>query len=73
MITVISAWCCGYSECSEMNLYIKERSETVVSRDIKKLRPNLLVETVVYVFTDIRFLDWHSRYFYKKWLKVAQG
>ena len=41
----------------------------VVSRGITKL----LVETVAYVFTDILFLESHSPYFFKKWLKVAQG
>ena len=41
----------------------------VVSRGIKKL----LVEAVAYVFIDILFLESHSSYFFKKWLKVAQG
>ena len=50
-----------------MNFYLKEG--TVVSRSCNK---KLLVETVAYVFTDIPFLDSHSPYFFKKWLKVAQ-
>ena len=39
-----------------------------MSRGIKKL----LVETVAYVFIDILFLESHSPYFFKNWLKVAQ-
>ena len=33
----------------------------------------LVVEAVAYVFTDIPFVDSHSRYFFKKWLNVLKG
>ena len=65
-ITVISAWCYGYSKCSEINLYIKERMNCSEQRLSKRYQ----VETVTYVFTDIPFFDSHSPYFFKKWLKL---
>ena len=40
-----------------------------MSRGVKKL----LVETAGYVFTDILFLENHSPYFFKKWLKINKA
>ena len=39
-----------------------------MSRGIKRF----LVETVAYIFTDILFLESHSPYFFKKWLKLLK-
>ena len=52
IIIAISVWFYGYSNCSKINVYIKEKMAewSAVSRgSIKKF----LVVTVAYVFTDI--------------------
>ena len=46
----------------------KGKNELACRGCIKKLQ----VETVAYVFNEIPFLDSHSPYIFKKWLKVAQ-